>query len=160
FPKIPEYQDELARTFLRLASLHFLRKDYAAAVPLLEQAVPYHKAALKASPMNRPYRKNYHDTLWSLAQNYSKLEDHVRLATVAPDLAALEYDPVKDTYEAATHLGLCLVMIMKDTKLDQAKREDLARRYSRRVQALLRQGVAQGNKDAVKMYQVWRDTLK
>src|SRR5262249_15653888 len=58
------------------------------------------------------------------------------------------------------HLGLCLVMIMKDTKLDQAKREELARRYSGRVQALLRQGVAQGNKDAAKLYGKWRDTLK
>jgi hypothetical protein len=70
------------------------------------------------------------------------------------------YDPGNDTYKAANYLGLCVVLNVKDARLDDARRKELARSYATRMQALLRQAVSHGNKDAARRYQFWRDHLK
>jgi tetratricopeptide (TPR) repeat protein len=160
FPTVSDYQDDLARAFVKLGSLHFLREDFAAAVAVWEKAVPHHQAAVKASPKNRPYREHYRNTLAQLAYSYSKLKNHVRLAAVADDLAALEYEPLKDTNDAANYMGQCVALNALDSNLTQAHREELAHRYVTRLQALLQKAVALGSKDAVRMYRLWRDSLK
>ncbi len=160
FPTVPEYQDDLAHTFLKLGLLHVLRQEVAPAVALLTQAVPHHQAAVKGNPGNRSYREHYRTTLTQLAQGYFRLADHARLAKVADDLGGVGCDAAKDVYDAANFLGLCVVLNAQDAKLDQAKREQLARNYVSRLRELLRQGVALGNKDAPQMYKTWRDTLK
>src|SRR5262249_29702394 len=45
FPKVPDYQNDLAGTLVNLARLHRQRREFDAAVALLEEARPHHQAA-------------------------------------------------------------------------------------------------------------------
>jgi serine/threonine protein kinase len=147
FPNVPDYQNELAGTLVNLAGLHKQRRQFAAAVALLEEARPHHQAALKVNPKHPTYRNFYRNNLWILADCRLGLADHARLATTADELARFGYDPANDTYRAACYLCHCVVLADKDTSLNEAKRKELARSYTDRALAMLRQAVARGFKD-------------
>src|SRR5262249_47626026 len=147
----PKYQNDLAGNLVNLAILHNKRKEFAAAVSLLEQARPHHKAALEASPKNPTYRQFYSNNLSTLAQSYLGLGDHAKLAATADQLAGVGYDAANETYEAACFLSRCVKLAEKDAQLVEAKRKELAHAYADRGMAALRQAVARGYKDAAHM---------
>jgi tetratricopeptide (TPR) repeat protein len=160
FPGVPDYEDDLGLTFLQLAAVHILKQEHAESVKYLEQAVAHVRAAVKASPKNRSYRQHYRQCLDFLANGYVQLADHERLARVADEVAGSGVDPAKDNFAAALHFNVCIGLNAQDKRLSQARREELARGYATRMQALLREAVRLGNKDAGQLYKVWRDNLK
>jgi tetratricopeptide (TPR) repeat protein len=151
FSHVPDYQNGLAGALVNLGMLHNQRREYAAAVPFLEQARPHHQAALKASPKNRTYGLFYHNNLSTQANCHLQLGDHARLAATADELARFGYDSVNDTYNAASFLSRCATLTDKDARLDEAQRKELAQRYVDQALMLLRQAVARGYKNAARM---------
>jgi serine/threonine protein kinase/tetratricopeptide (TPR) repeat protein len=149
----PDFQNELAGTFANLAVLRYERQDFAAAVPLLEQARPHHQAALKASPNNPLYRRFYHSHLQTLAMCYLGLGDHARLAATADQVLRFGYDPATDTLVAASLLGSCLTLADKDARLTAARRKELTQSYTDQALALIRQAVERDYMDAAHLKQ-------
>jgi tetratricopeptide (TPR) repeat protein len=153
FPAIPNYQNDLAGTLVNLARLHNQRREFTAAVALLEQARPHHQAALKASPKNPIYRQFYRNNLWNLADSCLGVADHARLATTADESALFGFDPANDMYLAARWLCRCVTLADKDAKLAETRREELTQSYADRAQVLLQQAVERGYKDAAHLKQ-------
>jgi serine/threonine protein kinase/tetratricopeptide (TPR) repeat protein len=151
FPKVPDYQNDLANTLAKLASVHQLRREFAVAVSVFEQARPHRQAALKGNPANAAFRQDFRDDLKVLAENYVALADHARLATTADELAAFAYEPATDTYTAASFLSRCVLLAEKDAQLVEAKRKELAQNYADRAMTMLRRAVARGYKDVAHM---------
>jgi tetratricopeptide (TPR) repeat protein len=151
FPKVSDYQNDCAGALVNLAILHTTRREFAAAVQLLEEARPYHQAALKAIPQSASYRQYYHNNLSTLSESLMGLGDHARLATTADELARSSYNPANDSYNAACFLCRCVTLAGKDAQLAEAKRKELAQRYADRALALLLQAVSRGYKDAAHM---------
>jgi serine/threonine protein kinase/tetratricopeptide (TPR) repeat protein len=150
FPAVPDFRNELAGTLASLANAHRQRKQFSAAVELLERARPHHDAALAAGPTNPTYRGSFRFHLIVLAGSRLGLGDHARLAATAEELARLGVEPAADTYNAARYMGLCATLAAKDSKPAPAEQTELARDYSDRALALLRQAFARG----------WRDTSR
>jgi serine/threonine protein kinase/tetratricopeptide (TPR) repeat protein len=151
FPASADYQNNLAVTLGNLAQLHCKRQEFAAAVPLLEQARPHHQAALKDNPKNPNYRQFYRNSLVVLAESRLRLADHARAATTAGELARFGIDRAADTYSAACCLCRCVTLAETDARIDEARRRELAQTYADRALALLRQAVASGHRDAARM---------
>jgi serine/threonine protein kinase/tetratricopeptide (TPR) repeat protein len=150
-PTVAEYQNDLAGTLVNLAMVHNQRREFAAALPFLEQARPHHQAALKASPRSPTYRQFYRNNLETRAQSQQGLADHARLAPAADELARFGYDPANDTYLAACFLARCVTLAGKDAQLDEARRKELAKDYADRALTLLQQAVARGFKNIAQL---------
>jgi serine/threonine protein kinase/tetratricopeptide (TPR) repeat protein len=151
FPTDAEHRNGLAGTLVNLALVHNQRREFAAAVPFLEQARPHHQAALKASPGNATYRLFYRNNVRTLAQSQLGQAEHAQLALTAEELVRFGDDPVNDTYLAACFLGRCVMLAGKDAELDEARRKELAEGYANRALELLRQAVKRGYKNAAHM---------
>ncbi len=153
FRKVPDYRNALAGTLVSIAMVHSQRREFAAAVALLERARPHHQAALKADPRNHGYRQFYHNNLRTLAATYLGLADHARVATTADVLARFGHDPANEAYTAASFLCRCVGLAAEGARLDDAGRKELTQSYADRAMAMLQQAVAQGYKDAAHMRQ-------
>jgi serine/threonine protein kinase/tetratricopeptide (TPR) repeat protein len=151
FPNDPDYRNGLAGTLVNLGMVRNQRREYAAAVPFLEQARPHHQAALKVNPKDRTAGLFYHNNLCTLAESHRQLGEHAQLATTADELARFGYDPVNDPYNAACDLCRCAVLADKDTKLDDGQRKELAKGYADRALVMLQQAVARGYNDVAHM---------
>jgi serine/threonine protein kinase/tetratricopeptide (TPR) repeat protein len=151
YDSVPDYRNGLAGALVNLAMVCNARRDFAAAVPFLQQARPQHEAALKARPKNVTYRLFKRNNLRTLAQSYLGLGDHARIATTAEELARFAHDAANDTYIAACFLSRCVSVAEKDAKLAEDKRKELSQSYADRALALLRQAVDQGYRDAARM---------
>jgi serine/threonine protein kinase/tetratricopeptide (TPR) repeat protein len=150
-PKVADYRYGLAGTLGNLARLHKLRGQFAEAVALLEQARSHIEAALEASPKNALYRLCHRNHLLTLAQCHLHLADHGRLATTAAELARSGHDPANDNYLAACCVCSCVMLAGKASQLTEARRKELTQTYSDQALALLRQVMASGFKDAVRL---------
>jgi tetratricopeptide (TPR) repeat protein/serine/threonine protein kinase len=143
-PSAGDLNNELAGALVNLGMIYDQRRELTAAVRFLDQALPYHQAALKASPGSANYRLFYRNNLLTRAQCHLGLADHARLARAADELARLAYDPANDTSAAACFLGRCAIMAGKDTQVEAARRKELARGYADRALALLRLAFERG----------------
>jgi tetratricopeptide (TPR) repeat protein len=146
-PMVWDYQDDLATTLVNVAIMHNHRQQFARAVALVNKARPHHQAALKASPANLTYRRDYHGNLRVLAWSQFELADHVRLAATADELARFDYEPPNNVCHAARYLGICVELTSKDARLSAARRKELAKGYADKALALLERAVTRGLKD-------------
>jgi tetratricopeptide (TPR) repeat protein len=153
FPTAPDYQNELAEVMVDLAGLARQRRDLAQARRLLEQAHPYHRAALKANERHPAYRKSFHDNWGELTQILVDLGDHAAAAAAAGELCHVACDAVGDNYAAALILGRCLPLAEKDLELSATKRRELAQSYAGQALTLLREAIAKGYQDAEQLKQ-------
>jgi serine/threonine protein kinase/tetratricopeptide (TPR) repeat protein len=151
FPRAAHYRGSAAHALIMLARLNHERKAFDAAVPLLTEARAHLKAALVIRPKFPPDRELNRDNLRLLAKSYLMLADHARLAATGNDLAGFGYEPPNDTFDAATMLSSCVLLVNKDTQLDEATRKMLAQTYTERALALLHQAIKRGFKDAGRM---------
>jgi tetratricopeptide (TPR) repeat protein len=154
FPKVASCQNDLAGRLVKLANLNQQRRQFAAAVQLLEQARPHHQAALAADPKNATHRQLHRNSLRVMAECLLGLADHARLATTAEELGGLGYDPATDTYNAACYLCRCVALADKDPQLPETRRKELAQNYADRALALLRQAIVRGYEDPAHMKKV------
>jgi tetratricopeptide (TPR) repeat protein len=151
FPAVPDYQNEVAGSLVNLARLVGDRQDFVGARRLLEEALPYHRAALKANPRHPAYRDFYRNNAEMLADILLHLGAHADAAAAADQLAERAVDPPNDLYNAACFLARCVPLAEKDGQLPATRQKELARDYADRALAVLRQAVEKGYKDVANM---------
>jgi tetratricopeptide (TPR) repeat protein len=148
FPSVPYYQNELAEAIAHMAGLARRRGDLAQARELLEQAHPYHQAALKPNARHPGYRRLLRNNWLALAQVLTDLGDHAAAVTAAGELCHVAYDPAKDAYGAAVVVAHCIGLAETDARLPEAKRKELAQSYGDQALAMLREAIAKGYNDS------------
>src|SRR5262249_15865752 len=121
FPTVSDFQNDLAATLGNLGAIHKRRGEFADGVALLEEALPHHEAALKASPQHPIYRMIFRNNLEKLAQCLMGLGKHAQVATAAEQLARLGYEQPDDTFTAACFISSCVEMSQNDKSLAESK---------------------------------------
>jgi hypothetical protein len=114
----------------------------------MEDAVPYHQAALRANARHPAYRRFFRNNPRSLAETLLGLLDHAAAAKMAEELFKASVDPANDTYNVACYLSLCVPLAEKDSKLTEVERRTQSQGYADRAIAFLRQALAKGFRDA------------
>jgi tetratricopeptide (TPR) repeat protein len=147
FPTAADYQNGVGMVLGNLARLSLARKDFALARKLLDNALPHHRAALKAHPQHAAYREAYFKNRWSLAAASIHLGDHAAAVDAANQMVEAAGDPAHDVYSAAGVWGYCVGVAQNDPTLSEDQRNELARKYGDRALDLLRQAVRNGYKD-------------
>jgi tetratricopeptide (TPR) repeat protein len=150
-PEEPDIQYGLAVTLANLGKLCNQRREFKAAVTLLESARMHVQATLDKRPNDRRFRGYYRDGLVALAESWLELADHAKVAAIAEEILRFDYEPARDTYGAGCLLARCVPLADKDATLPQAKRKELAQSYSQQAMALLHQAVTKGFKDVALM---------
>jgi serine/threonine protein kinase/tetratricopeptide (TPR) repeat protein len=150
-PEAPDRQNEAAGAMSNLARVLLARNDPDGARRLLEEAVPYHRAALKAYPRHPAYRTFYRNNRWRMAETLLELEEHAAAAEAAGQFLQMAVEPPRDAYTAACLLAGCVRLAARDERLQEGKRQELARAYGDRAVAALRQAVAKGAKEVAQM---------
>jgi hypothetical protein len=130
-----------------LARMFLIGNDPAAARRLLEEAVPYHQAALKASPDHLLYRRFYRITRWRLAEAFLALGDHAAAAAATREFLAMAVEPPRDAYTAGCLFAGCIGLAARDDSLAADRRRELATAYGAEAVAALRQAVEKGAKE-------------
>jgi len=148
YPSMGDYQWELAGTLDNLARLCLVRGDRRMGLRLLEEALPYHRSALKINPASQRYRELYCANVFERANLQAAQADHAAAAALAEELLQSAVHPATDGYNAARIFARCASLAAKDAELPQAKRMDLSQKYADRTVAVLSQGVASGGKTA------------
>jgi tetratricopeptide (TPR) repeat protein len=151
FPTVADYQNELAGTMVNLAGLNRERKELQAARRLLEEALPHHRAALKANPRHPEFRQFYRNNRWMQTLVLLALGDHRAASATAEQLAQAAVDRIGDTYNAACLLAQCVLLAEKDDKLSEARRKERVQQYGDRALKLLQQAVKDGFKDVQRL---------
>jgi serine/threonine-protein kinase len=150
-PASSQYHVQLANALECLAHGALARKDFAEARPLLEEAMPHSREALKASPRDPLFRAVFREIVRDLAEVHLGQGEHAEASASADQLAEAAVDLAKDRYKAACVLAGCVPLAAKDAKLPEARRQELAKEYADRAVAALRQAVADGYKDAAQL---------
>jgi tetratricopeptide (TPR) repeat protein len=148
---VPDYQNDVGNTLDELGELARRRKDYPAALRLLEEAEPYLKKALDANPRNPVYRHRFCENRQWLGATLLELGEHAAASTAAAELARIAAEPASDAYKAACFFSRCIPLAEKDAKLPQARRQELAKSYGDRAVQALRQALAKGYQDAAQL---------
>jgi tetratricopeptide (TPR) repeat protein len=151
FPTVPDYQNEAAGAMVNLARLLLAGDDSDGARRLLEDAVPYHQAALKANPQSAAYRHYYRNNRWRLTETHLALNDHAAAAKSADEFLRAASDPPRDAYTAARLFANCVRLATQDKRLPEGKRQEVANAYADQAIAALRQAVAKGAKEVAQM---------
>jgi serine/threonine protein kinase len=147
FPKVPGYHNGAAAILFSLGKVARLRRDFAAARKLLDEAIPYHRAALRAKPRDPEYRLLYRYSLVELTQSYAGLGDRPAALDAVRKIRNLGWDPAADAYGAAWTLAWCVPIVEKDDNLDAPKQQAEMQFYADQATAMLRDAVAKGYKD-------------
>jgi tetratricopeptide (TPR) repeat protein len=147
FLSMPDYCNEAAGLLGNLALLANQHREFAAARERLEEALPYHRAALKANPRHPIYRQFYRSYLWTLAASCAGAGDRSAAASAAQKRRDLGWNPPADSYDAACALAQCVPIVAKDDRLNPAKRKAEMDLYGDEAMKLLRDAVAKGYKN-------------
>jgi tetratricopeptide (TPR) repeat protein len=148
FPSVPAFRNDLAETMVDEAILLRQGKELGPARRLLEEAVPHHRAALRASPENREYRQGFRINRENLADILVEMEEHAAAAEIVRELIQAAVDPGTDIYNAACILARCVPLAKRDSRLSESQRKERAQAYADRALATLRQAVHHGYNDA------------
>jgi len=147
FPEVLAHQNEAAGALVNIARLHLTRKDFAGTRRCLEEAVPFHEAALKASPNHPANRRSYRLNRWWMAEALIGLNDHAGAAEAAGQFLQIATEPPRDAYTAAGLLASCARLAAQDERLPEAERQKLATSYGDRAMTALREAVTKRAKE-------------
>lgn len=136
-PDEPLLKDRLANSLSNHAVALFRRGEYQSAHKWLAEAIPFHQAALKASPSNAVFREHLRSAYWVLAALQLKLEEHAAAAEAAEQLPILFPEEPSEYARAAGFLARCIELVDED---DVEQRDA----YGKRSVELLRQAVEKG----------------
>ena len=151
FPNVSDYHNDAAGALINLANAAGIRRDFAAARQWVDEALPYHQAALQANPRHPDYRSYYRNNLVELTQSCAGQGDRPAALAAAAKRRDLGWDPAVDAYEAACMLALCVPIVEKDDKIDAAKRKGEKQFYTDQAMTMLRDALAKGYKNADQM---------
>src|SRR5262249_27734021 len=130
FPSVSDYQNEVAATLLNLAAVHAVRREYGAAFERLEEAQPYHLAALKAKPGHPAYRAHFRGNLLMRGRMSAQRANHEAATRFARSLRDLGDKPVTDAYDAACILAVAIAGLQQDPQLAPDARREIVERLS------------------------------
>src|SRR5262249_4966693 len=99
--------------------------------------LPYHQAALKASPQHTEYRRFYRNNRWRFAETLLDLKDHAAAAQAAGQFLQAAVEHPRDAYTAACLLAGCARLAQTDPRLSSD--------YGKRALTALRQAVDTGD---------------
>jgi tetratricopeptide (TPR) repeat protein len=150
-PEFPDYSNNVAGRLSTLAKAACMRRDFAAARRLVEEALPYQQAAIQANPRDPDYRQYYRNNLGDLAQSCASQGDRPAALAAAAKLHDLGWDPASDAFAAAWTLARCVAAVEKVDKLDEAMRRAEMQFYADQAMAMVRDAVAKGYKNAAYM---------
>ncbi len=151
YPQVLAYRNDLAVTMVSKATLHLQNKQVDSARQLLEEALPYHQAALQADPGNLEYRKAFRDNRQWLGVVLLELGKHAEAAKTAGELIQAAVDPANDLYNAACIFARCVPLAERDRRLSESQRKERSQAYTDRALAMLRQAIQHGNHDLATM---------
>jgi eukaryotic-like serine/threonine-protein kinase len=151
FPGVPDHENEVAGEMVNLARLLMIRKDFAGARQLLDEAFPHHQTALKATPEHPHYLRFYRNNRWRLSQTLLELKDHTEAAKAVDQFLATAVEPARDAYTAAGLLAGCAKLAAEDDQLPEGKRKELATAYGDRAVAALRLAIDKDAKEVAQM---------
>jgi serine/threonine protein kinase/tetratricopeptide (TPR) repeat protein len=151
FPDQTDFQNDVADTFYSLARLCNHRRDFKAARAHLEEALPYHLAALKANSRNPQYREWFRDHLMVLVHTNAGLQDQAAAVQAAEKLRDLGWDPPGNAYDAVRALAYCICVVKTDDQLDAAKRQAAVQFYADEAMKMLRDAIAKGYRNVEQM---------
>jgi len=145
-PDNPDYTNDIAGELVNIAQVRLAQGAAAVARRLLDDAVPYHTAALKVLPRHSEFLRFYRNNRETYLHALVVLGDHAAAAAAAEDLVRNAIEP-KDHVTAAAGLSGCSYLAERDESLPSAKRTAVAADYADRAVAMLRQAVAKGFRD-------------
>jgi serine/threonine protein kinase len=148
FPNQPDLQSSLACSIGNLAILCSERRDFKAAKAYLEEALPHHRAALRANSRNPLYRQHFRNDMRVLVAANAGLHDQAGALQAARKLRDLGWDPPSDAHYAAHALADCIPIVEQEQHLDGAKRQAAVRFYGDEAMKMLRDAVSKGWKEA------------
>jgi eukaryotic-like serine/threonine-protein kinase len=152
-PNQPDLKNDLAATCVNLALLHLSQRDFRGAKAHLEEARPYHEAALRANPRNPTYRQFYRNHLTVLIETNAGLGDPAGAKQAAEKLRDLGWDPPGDAYFAACFLSVCIPNVQRDYQATKEERDNQAAFYGDEALKMLRDAVTKGYKNVEHMKQ-------
>jgi serine/threonine protein kinase/tetratricopeptide (TPR) repeat protein len=147
----PEHQNQVAGTMVNLGRFLYMQRSYSAARELLDDAVPYHRAALQANPRHVGYRFFYRNNRWRLTETLIALKEHAAAAIAAQEFLDAATAPQQDPFQVACLLAACVTLALNDDRLESGARLALAQSYGDRATAALRQAVDHGFKELDKI---------
>ena len=151
FPDAPDHQNEVAGAMTNLARVLLARKDLDGARRLLENGVPHHQAALKASPSHPTYRKFYRNNRWRMAETLLELKEHAAAAEAVGQFLDAATEPPRDAYTAACLLAACVRLAAEDERLPESRRHELTKSYGEQALSALRLAIERRAKEVAQM---------
>jgi len=145
------FHNVLAGVMVDLADLSRLKKDTSSAQRFLEEALVYHRAAMKADPVNPHYREFYSNNRFHLALTLLDLRDHRGTNAATEEYLNSATNLATDSYDAACLYARSIPLATEDKKLTESERQELAPRYADKAIAALRQAIQNGFKDGASM---------
>src|SRR5262249_46232054 len=137
FPDQPDCRNLLAATYVNLALLHLVAREFRAAKATLAEAVPHHESALKANPRHPTYRQFYRNNLLAQIQSNAGLGDQAGAKQAAEQRRDLGWGPPSDAYDAACCLALCIPVVWKDDRATKEERDKQATFYGDEAMKML-----------------------
>jgi tetratricopeptide (TPR) repeat protein len=151
YPTIVEHQNEVAGAMVNVARVLMMRKDFRGARELLQQALPYHQVALRASPNHPAYRNFYRINRWRLAETLLELQEHATAADAAEQFLQAATELPRDAYTAARLFATCARLAENDERLDVGERQALMTAYRDRALDALHRAIDTGFKDVAQL---------
>src|SRR5262249_5594883 len=119
---------------------------------LVNEALPHHRAAVKASPNSKDYRHRLCLNRYGLALTFLAEKQHEGLADAAGQLAEAAAPAFpSEVKTAAALLARCVTLAGQDAGLSEARRAELAGAYAERSVKTLRLAVKHGYRDAARL---------
>jgi tetratricopeptide (TPR) repeat protein len=147
FPDVPDYQSAMGSTLNQLARLLAAPGDQAGlkeARRTLDRAIEHQQVAVKGNSRSQLYRDLLGKDHAALAIILVQLGNHVEAARNAEELPRLMAQQDQAHRRAVQLLAQCVTLARKDTALDDAHRQELARTYAGKAVAVLRSAVGKG----------------
>jgi tetratricopeptide (TPR) repeat protein len=147
YPAIPNHPSALGASLNDLCYFLIERGRLTEARACVDQAIVYQKAALAANARSLRYRQFLSNHYWNLTDVLVRQEDYLGAVRAVEQMVGAAPNPKSEFHAGAWHLGRCILLVEKDGKLTQAKREELAKTYADQAMQWLQEGLKKGYKD-------------
>ncbi|MDB5352147.1 MAG: pknB [Planctomycetota bacterium] len=145
FPENTDVLNGAAASLVNLARVALDRGDPKQAKQWLEQALPYHKNAVRLSPNNPQVRAFYRNNVARQILAFAALGDHAKSAERCEELARNAVQPIENFEAAAAGFASCSALAREDDGRPKAEREALSLAYADRAAHWLIQALEKGS---------------
>jgi tetratricopeptide (TPR) repeat protein len=147
YPAIPNHPSALGGSLNDLCYFLIGRGRLTEARACVDQAIVHQKAALAVNAGNLRYRQFLSNHYWNLTDVLVRQEDYLGAVMAVEQMVGAAPNPKVELHDGAWHLGRCVLLVEKDSKLTEAKRKELAKTYGDQAMQWLQEGLKKGYKD-------------